>query len=66
MRIIRSHKSTGRQYNHQKENKDKRGRVRIRVFNATFNNSLAISWWSALLMEEIEIPGRIHRPATGH
>jgi hypothetical protein len=30
------------------------------------NNSLAISWWSALLVEEIEIPGRIHRLATGH
>jgi hypothetical protein len=39
-------------YNHQKENKDKRGRVRIRVFNATFNNISVISWRSVLLVEE--------------
>jgi hypothetical protein len=29
------------------------------VFNATFNNILAISWWSVLLVEE---SGENHRP----
>jgi hypothetical protein len=27
-------------------------RVRVMVFNATFNNFSAISWWSVLLVEE--------------
>ena len=27
------------------------------VFNATFNNISAISWWSVLLMEETRVPG---------
>jgi len=36
------------------------------VFNATFSNILVISWWSALLVEETEIPGRSQRPATVH
>jgi hypothetical protein len=27
------------------------------VFNATFNNISAISWWSVLLVEETGIPG---------
>jgi hypothetical protein len=26
------------------------------VFNATFNNISAISWWSILLVEEIGVP----------
>jgi hypothetical protein len=29
------------------------------VFNATFNNISAISWWSVFLVEETEIPGKI-------
>ena len=29
---------------------------------ATFNNISAISWWSALLVEETGIPGENHRP----
>ena len=33
------------------------------VFNATFNNILAISWWSLLLMEEAGAPGENHQPA---
>jgi hypothetical protein len=33
------------------------------VFNATFSNILAISWWSLLLMEEAGVPGENHRPA---
>jgi hypothetical protein len=27
------------------------------VFNATFNNISAISWWSVLLVEETRVPG---------
>ena len=34
------------------------------VLNATFNNISAISWWSALLMEETGVPRENHRPAT--
>jgi hypothetical protein len=30
---------------------------RFMVFNATFNNILAISWWSVLLMEETGVTG---------
>jgi tRNA A58 N-methylase Trm61 len=29
-----------------------RGRGRVIVFNATFNNISVISWWSVLLVEE--------------
>ena len=32
-------------------------RVRVMVFNATFNNMSAISWWSVLLVEQNEVPG---------
>jgi hypothetical protein len=35
-------------------------RVRVRVFNATFNNILAISCLSALLVEETGVPGDNH------
>jgi len=41
-------------------------RVRIMLFNATFNNISVISWWSLLLVEETRVPGRNHRPATSH
>ena len=34
-------------------------RMRIMLFNATFNNISAISWWSVLLMEEIKVPKKI-------
>jgi len=30
------------------------------VFNATFNNISAISWWSVLLVEETGVPGENH------
>ena len=30
------------------------------VFNATFNNISAISWWSVLLLEETGVPGENH------
>jgi hypothetical protein len=36
--------------------------VRVMVFNATFNNMLAISWRSVLLVEETGGPGEIHQP----
>jgi hypothetical protein len=36
------------------------------VFNATFNNILAISWQSVLLVEENGVPGENHRPASSH
>ena len=31
--------------------------VMAMVFNVTFNNNLAISWWSVLLEEETREPG---------
>ena len=34
------------------------------VFNATFNNIVAISWGSALLVEETAVPGKNHRLTT--
>jgi len=36
------------------------------VFNTTFNNISAISWWSVLLVEETRVPGENHRPAASH
>ena len=41
-------------------------RVRVMVFNATFNNIPVISWQSAVLVEETGIPGENHRPAASH
>ena len=35
-------------------------RVRVMVFNATFNNISDISWQSVLLIEETEGPGENH------
>jgi hypothetical protein len=32
------------------------------VFNTTFNNISAISWWSGLLVEETGVPGENHQP----
>jgi len=34
------------------------------VFNATFNNILAISWQSGLLVEETSVPGENHRTVS--
>jgi hypothetical protein len=34
------------------------------VFNATFNNILAIPWRSVLLVEETGVPGQNHRPTA--
>jgi len=36
------------------------------VFNATFNNISVMSWQSVLLVEEIRVPGKNHRPAASH
>ena len=40
--------------------------VTVVVFNATFNNILAISWRSVLLVEETGVPGENHRPVASH
>jgi hypothetical protein len=39
-------------------------RVRVLVFNATFNNISTISWLSVLLVKETRVPGENHRPAA--
>jgi len=36
------------------------------VFNAIFNNILAISWRSVLLVENTGVPGENHWPTTSH
>ena len=36
--------------------------VRIMVFSVTFNAISAISWWSALLVEETGVPGENQLP----
>ena len=38
------------------DNYDRFVRIRVMVFNATFNNILAISWGPVLLVEETEYP----------
>jgi hypothetical protein len=43
-----------------------RVRVRILVFNSTFNNISLISCLSVLLMEEARVPRENHRPVTSH
>ena len=40
------------------------GRVRVMVFNATFNNISVISWRSVLLMEETVVPGENQQPLS--
>jgi hypothetical protein len=41
-------------------------RVRVRMFNATFNNISVISWQSVLLVEETGVPGEKHRLAASN
>jgi hypothetical protein len=36
----------------------------FKVLNATFNNISVILWWSALLVEEMGVPGENHRPVA--
>jgi hypothetical protein len=38
--------------------------VWVMVFNATFNNILAVSWRSVLLVKEIGVPEETHRPVS--
>jgi hypothetical protein len=38
----------------------------VMVFNVTFNNISAISWWPVLLVEETGVPGENHRPVASH
>ena len=41
-------------------------RVRVIVFNATFNNISVISWRPVLLVEETGVPWENHQPAASH
>ena len=41
-------------------------RVRVMVFNATFNNISDISWQSVLLVNETRVSGENHPPAASH
>jgi hypothetical protein len=41
---------------------DYHNRVRVMVFNATFNNISVISWRSVLLVKQTGVPGENHRP----
>jgi hypothetical protein len=41
-------------------------RIRVKVFNATFNNISVISWQSALLVEETRVTGENHQPVASH
>ena len=41
-------------------------RLRIMVFNATFNNVSDISWWSNLLVEGTRVPRENHWPVASH
>jgi hypothetical protein len=43
-----------------------RVRVTVIVFNATFNNISAISWWSVLLVEETGVPEENHQPVASY
>jgi hypothetical protein len=42
------------------------GRVRVMMFNATFNNISVISWRSVVLVKETGIPGEKYRPVATH
>ena len=42
------------------------GLLWLLVFNTTFNNISAISWWSILLVEETEVPRKNHRPVASY
>ena len=42
---------------------EKEVRVRIMVFNATYNNISVVSWWSVLLIEETRVLEENHQPA---
>jgi hypothetical protein len=46
--------------------KRERVRVRVMVFNATFNNISVISWRSVLLVEETGVPRENHKPVASY
>jgi hypothetical protein len=41
-------------------------RVRVLVFNVTFNNISAIAWQSVLLVEKTRVPGENHQPVASN
>jgi hypothetical protein len=41
-------------------------RVKVMMFNGTFNNISVISWRSVLLVQETVVPGENHRPVASH
>ena len=41
-------------------------KIRVMVFNSTFNNISLISWRSVVLVDETGVPGENHRPAASH
>jgi hypothetical protein len=43
-----------------------RVRIRVMVFNATFNNISVISWQSILLVEETGVPRENYLPVAIH
>ena len=43
-----------------------RGSFMVRMFNATFNSTSAISWRLVLMMAETEVTGEDQRPSTNH
>jgi hypothetical protein len=53
-------------YHHIKNMSGQWVRVRVMVFNATFNNISDISWQSVLLVEETGVPGENHQPVESH
>ena len=63
--VINYKEITSFSYGHNKPN-DVDYRVRVMVFNATFNNISVISWWPVLLVEETEIPGENQRSAASY
>jgi hypothetical protein len=58
--------SANKEVNNKVQYKNYRIRVRVVVFNATFNNISVISWRSVLLVEETRVPGENHRSAASH
>ena len=40
--------------------------VIVMVFDATFNNSSVISWWSVLLVDDTRVPEENHQHVTSH
>jgi hypothetical protein len=39
-------------------------KVKVMVFNTTFNNVSVILWQSVLIVEETRVPGENHQPAA--